>query len=209
MWITASVVTGTIQSLPVKLLRPTQIAVGRRLVKLKRHDLEALKRQPQELVDYILTHPIRVVIGPKALCYIIDHHHLGSALLAEGFKTAPLAVEHDLSHLTLREFWPEMARRHWTYPVDGRGRTRKIADIPASLKDMEDDPYRSLAGFVRMKGGFQKTATPYVEFRWAEYFRPLIKRKLVEGDFDKAVRKGIELAKADEAKHLPGFIGKA
>ena len=40
-----------LQSIAVKLLRPTQIAVGQRLVKLKRKGLRGFERQPQELVE--------------------------------------------------------------------------------------------------------------------------------------------------------------
>ena len=55
----------SVQSVAVKLLRPTQIAVGKRLVKMKRKGLRERERRPQELVDFILANPIRVVIGPK------------------------------------------------------------------------------------------------------------------------------------------------
>lgn len=198
----------TMQSLPVKQLRPTQIAVGRLLVRQKRQGLRAFARQPQELVDYIISHPVRVVLGPRKRVYIIDHHHLGCALLKEGFKTAPLLVEADLSGHPVDEFWRLMQEHHWVYPFDGRGRQRKVTDIPATLEEMEDDPYRSLAGMVRAGGGFEKTDTPYVEFRWANYFRPLIKRSLLDKDFEKALHKATMLAKAADAKDLPGYKGK-
>ena len=198
----------TMQSLPVKQLRPTQIAVGRLLVKQKRQGLRAFAKQPQELVDYIIQHPVRVVLGPRQRVYIIDHHHLGMALLKEGFKTAPMAVEADLSAHPVEELWKLMQDHHWVYPFDGRGKQRKITDIPASLEDMEDDPYRSLAGMVRAAGGFEKTDTPYVEFRWANYFRPLIKRGLLESNAEKAMHKALMLAKAAGAKDLPGYRGK-
>lgn len=197
------------QSLPVKELRPTQIAVGRALVRQKRQGLRAFARQPQELVDYIVSRPIRVVLGPRHRVYIIDHHHLGMALLKEGFKTAPLLVEADLSAHPMEEFWRMMQEHRWVYPFDGRGKQRKVTDIPGALEDMEDDPYRSLAGMVRAAGGFEKTETPYVEFSWANYFRPLIKRSQLKGNFEKALHKATMLAKAPGAKDLPGYKGKA
>jgi hypothetical protein len=196
------------QSIRVKTLRPTQIAVGGFLVKLKRRGLRDALKKPQELVEYIVQHPIRVVLGPKGRAYIIDHHHLGLALLKEGFKTAPLMIEDDLSELPRDEFWRTMAKRKWVYPFDGRGRARTLADIPKRLEDMEDDPYRSLAARVRAAGAFKKTPTPYVEFQWANYFRPLIKRADVRRNFDKALKKAIKLAAKPAARHLPGFIAK-
>jgi hypothetical protein len=197
----------TIQSIVVRLLRPTQIAVGKRLVRAKRKDLRGLERKPQELVDYIVSHPIRVVLGPKSNAYIIDHHHLGCALLKESFLTAPVQVEADLSAMELAEFWAELAKRFWVYPYDGTGKKHAVSDIPQRLEDMEDDPYRSLAGFVREAGGFIKTMTPYMEFQWARYFRPLVKLRALESDFKGTVQKAKVLAAKPEARGLPGYIG--
>lgn len=36
--------------------------------------------------------------------------------------------------------------------------------LPASLADLPDDPFRSLAALVRKAGGYAKTRTPYSEF---------------------------------------------
>jgi hypothetical protein len=194
-----------IQSIAVKLLRPTQIAVGKHLVKMKRKELRSLERKPQELVDSILSHPIRVVIGPRAAAYIIDHHHLGCALLKEGFLTAPVAIEADFSALTQAAFWRDMEKHAWVHPFDGHGRPHPVKDIPMVLEEMEDDPYRSLAGLVRRNGGFQKTLAPYSEFLWANYFRPLIRLKSPKPDFDSALKKALVLCAKPEAQQLPGF----
>jgi hypothetical protein len=198
-----------VQSIAVKNLRPTQIAVGKLRVKEKRKSLRQRLRQPQELVDFILARPIRVVIGPSNLIYIIDHHHLGCALLKEGFKTAPVLVEADFSKLTVTEFWKTMTRNSWVHPFDGKGKRRKIIDIPKKLADMDDDPYRSLAGEVQQRGGFAKTTTPYMEFIWADYFRPLIKPKDLKSDFKAAVKRALKLGAADAAAELPGYISRS
>ena len=197
-----------IQSIAVKALRPTQIAVGKLLVKAKRKGLVERERKPQELVDFILANPIRVISGPLERHYIVDHHHLGLALLKAGFKTAPVEVLADLSKLSIPEFWKAMEGKQWIHPFNGKGKERKISNIPKKLVDMEDDPYRSLAGFVRQEGGFTKTQTPYMEFQWADYFRPLISLKAVKADFDGAVRNAKKLALAPEAAKLPGYISK-
>lgn len=60
-----------------------------------------------------------------------------------------------------------------------------------------------------MGGAFKKSTTPYVEFLWANYFRTLIKPKLLQRDFEKALRRGEQLAIDPRANHLPGFIGKS
>ena len=198
-----------LQSIAVKALRPTQIAVGKILVKSKRKGLVERERKPQELVDFILLNPIRAVSGPNDTHYIVDHHHLGLALLKEKFKTTPVEILADYSKLSMAEFWATMEGKLWVRPIDGRGKTRKLSDIPTKLTDMEDDPYRSLAGFVRQEGGFTKTLTPYIEFTWADYFRPLISLKEIKSDFNDAVRRATKLAHAPEAAKLSGFIAKA
>lgn len=199
----------TILSIATSALRPTQMAVGMRLVKLKAKGLRKLDRKPQELVNFILQNPIRVVLGPQQQAFVIDHHHLGLALLNEGFKTAPVVVEADLSSLSEDAFWPEMERHKWLRAVDQKGRPKTPDDIPDQLEDLEDDPYRSLAGFVRYQGGFHKTETPYMEFQWADYFRPLLKPSLLKDDFDKAIKQALKLAHAPAAQALPGYTGIA
>lgn len=197
----------TIQNILVKRLRPTQMTVGKHLVRLKRQGLRQLEKRPQELVNFILSHPIRVVLGPDGHSYIIDHHHLGLALQKEGFKTAPVVVADDLSKLDATDFWQELDRRQWIHPFDAQGARHDKADIPRRLRDLANDPYRSVAGVVRLKGGFRKTDTPYMEFQWADYFRPRIPQRLVRDRFAHAVHEGLALADQPGASTLPGFTG--
>ncbi len=196
----------TIQSVAIKLLRPTQIAVGQKLVRMKRKELCRLEGKPQELIDFILVHPIKVVMGPASQVYVIDHHHLALALLKEGFKTSPVEVAADYSTLSLPDFWAKMATQQWVHPFDGKGRVMTVADIPARLEELTDDPYRSLATCVRTAGGYTKTETPFVEFRWADYFRPLVKAKLLSSDFKAGVAKAQALAHLPKAANLPGYL---
>ncbi len=36
---------------------------------------------------------------------------------------------------------------------------------------LKNDPYRSLATFLREQGIYSKEQTPYIEFQWADAFR--------------------------------------
>ena len=63
----------------ISQLQPTQMTVGMLQVKHKRLRLRTLEKRPSELVDFILEHPIRVVLGPKKKAFVIDHHHLALA----------------------------------------------------------------------------------------------------------------------------------
>ena len=80
-------------------------------------------------------------------------------------------------------------------------------DLPKSIKDMKDDPYRSLAGVLRRAGGFAKDTTPFSDFLWADFLRRRIKRRAVEKDFDATLDQALKLAKQEEAGYLPGWCG--
>lgn len=72
---------------------------------------------------------------------------------------------------------------------------------------MQDDPTRSLAGFVRQGGGYAKDTTPYSEFLWADFFRPHFSVKLLQHSLQLAVEKGVVLARSESASYLPGWTG--
>jgi hypothetical protein len=50
------------------------------------------------------------------------------------------------------------------HPFDDEGRRHGYWDIPKSVKDLIDDPFRSLAGELRRVGGFAKDTTLFSEF---------------------------------------------
>ena len=80
-------------------------------------------------------------------------------------------------------------------------------DIPSSVTELKDDPFRSLAGELRRLGGFAKDTTPFSEFLWADFLRRRMKRKAVEQDFEAALEKAMKLAKSQDAHYLPGWCG--
>jgi hypothetical protein len=189
-------------------LRPTQITVGMLEVQHKRRRLRALEKRPAELINFILEMPIRVVMGPAGKAYVIDHHHLGLALLEENFESAPMLVEADFSRLRLAAFWKRMRARKWVHPITAKGGAKPLSRLPKDLKCLKDDPYRSLAGFVRSRGGFHKTEAPFAEFIWADFFRQHIGAKAMRKDFEKCVNKAVKLARSEKARKLPGYLGE-
>ena len=100
-----------------------------------------------------------------------------------------------------------MDNHNWMHPFDDKGRRRGYKDIPKSVTELVDDPFRSLAGELRRAGGFAKDTTPFSEFIWADFLRRRMKRKLVEKDFERAVEQALELAKSVDADYLPGWCG--
>jgi hypothetical protein len=99
--------------------------------------------------------------------------------------------------------WPSC----WMHPFDDQGRRRGYEDIPKSIKDLIDDPFRSLAGQLRRVGGFAKDTASFSEFLWADFLRRRMKRKTVERDFDGALEQALRLAKSEDADYLPGWCG--
>ena len=43
-------------------------------------------------------------------------------------------------------------------------------DIPKSVTELVDDPFRSLAGELRRAGGYAKDTTPFSELIWGRIF---------------------------------------
>jgi len=188
-------------------LRPTQITVGIREVKEKRKHWRALAAKAKVGGEFLGKHMIPVVLGPKGRNYVVDHHHLARALHEEGVKEVAVTHIANLSELDQDAFWRVMDNRSWMHPFDSRGERRQYEDIPKSVADLVDDPFRSLAGELRRAGGFAKDTTPFSEFLWADFLRRRMKRKSVEHDFELAIKKAKKLAKSKDANYLPGWCG--
>jgi hypothetical protein len=186
-------------------LRPTQITVGIREVNEKRKRWRELAAKAGG--QFLGKHMIPVVLGPKGRNYVIDHHHLARALHEEGVKEVAVTHIANLSKLDQEAFWKVMDNRSWMHPFDSRGDRRAYKDIPKSVADLVDDPFRSLAGKLRRAGGFAKDTTPFSEFLWADFLRRRMKRKSVERDFPLAIKKAKRLAKSKDAGYLPGWCG--
>lgn len=188
-------------------LRPTQITVGLIEVHDKRAKLEGLKKHEQK--EFLFAHPIPSVWGPDGKLYITDHHHLGRAAEEAGIDSGFFWVEDDFSKVPIAQFWPKMTQARWAHPIDQHGQTRPFTDIPDHLAQLVDDPYRSLAGYVRDAGAYEKTPTAFAEFQWADFFRPRVAIGPTRADFNRSVAMAVKLAVSPEASHLPGYRGSA
>ena len=192
---------------PVALadLRPTQMTVGFSEVARKRK----LWREhvDRDGPDFLGHHMIPAVIGPKSVPWIIDHHHLALALIAEGVAHVFVSIVADLRHLKRSDFLTFMDNRNWIHPYNAKGERCDHDALPKKIKHIADDPYRSLAGEVRRAGGYAKTDTPYSEFLWADFFRGTFDQKALTKDVETTITKAIALGHSSKAAHLPGFCG--
>ena len=194
-----------LKPVPLADLRPTQITVGFREVKEKRKAWKEIAEAKGS--EFLGKHMIPVILGPKERHYVIDHHHLGLALIEEKVKDILVNVVANLSALPIESFWIFLDNRGWMHPFDADGKRRTYEDIPKALTDLVDDPFRSLAGELRQAGGYAKDTTPFAEFLWADALRRRLKRKNVDADFDHAIQKALEFARSKDAGYLPGWCG--
>lgn len=192
---------------PVKIgdIRPTQMTVGMREVARKRHQWQSSVEKDRP--EFLGRHMIPVVLGPKKRCWMVDHHHLALALLREDVSHVLVSIVADLSSLHREEFMVFMDNRNWLHPYDATGKRQKAKKLPTHVGELEDDPYRSLAGALRRAGGYAKDATPYSEFLWANFLRNRIDAEELDKDEEAALGKALALARTKAAACLPGWAG--
>ena len=183
------------------------MAVGMRSVKVKQRKLE--NRSDKRIEKILSGRPIPAVRGPGGELFIIDHHHFGLALCNAEFEKAYAKVIDDKSSLDPAMFWRRMESDGRLYPYDENGCRVAPEEMPTRLEELRHDPFRDLAWKVREEGGFHKSAIPYAEFQWANFFRERIKPALVRRNRDSAMGKALKLSRSRSAADLPGYIGKA
>jgi len=191
-------------------LRALQGAVGMTEVMTKRQEiLDHPKRERRELAY----DPIKIVRGPDELLYVTDHHHGALAWLKAGHTMGTCAfevIEFEPSRGDL--FFKQLIDRQWIRIKDQNGKDLPNWAYLPMLKDLPDDPYRTLAWMVRKRDGYCRAhmqgKTEFAEFRWADWFRPRLSIDLVSrarNNTDPIVDAALRLAGSPEARDLPGY----
>ena len=195
--------------IPAKLaaLRPTQMTVGYREVIEKREHWKTLGKKARS--EAIASHWFPAVLGPQKLYYIVDHHHFLAVCYHVGIKKVRVSLIKDLSkkRMTYAQFWKWMFKTRNCYPYCQFGQgPRKALYLPKDIRGVADDPYRSLAWFVRKAGAFENSERNFAEFKWANFFRGkrLLDRRGLAA-MSQALVRAVALAQTAEAKRLPGF----
>ena len=203
-------------------LHPTQTSVGMAEVRIKAEKLrdELQRRGEPNFLKYLLKHDKEepVIIGPDGVFYITDHHHLARALYDLGESHTYCIIVDNLSDERVDEFWKRMENNNEVYLKDQNGKVITPNELPTSIKDLSNDPFRSLAGAVRESCGFEKgdkssSSEDYLEFQWADYLRAHwgqadISMKDIDTNFDNAIDAALHLAAQKDAASLPGYTGK-
>lgn len=194
---------GKVRRVPVEWLRPTQMVVGMRAVKFKRHKIE--ERSSKRIEKVLSGKPIPTVRGPDNELYIIDHHHFGLALWQSGVESAYVRVIEDISTLSRNQFWRRMEANRHVYLYDEEGQRIQPEHLPTWLHGLRHDPFRDIAWTVREAGGFSKSPEPFAEFRWANFFRDHIPVSVVRRNYDGAIARALALTRSHDARDLPGY----
>ena len=188
-------------------LKPTQFAVGMLEVDEKIKLVEKMTKKERKV--FFTEKPVPVIRGPDHLLYVVDRHHFLCVCYHFGINEVPIEVVKDLSKskMTYQQFWKWMRVTKNSYPYSQFGDgPRKEFYLPHDIRGLADDPYRSLAWFVRKSGAFENTEKNFAEFKWANFFRRknLLDKEGLAG-FDKALVKAVALAQSKEARRLPGY----
>jgi hypothetical protein len=236
-WCTEASKAGEFYKLRVSDLSPTQFATGKVEVQVKAKRMKKkYKKDPQLLHDYLRVRPVPIVVREKKF-YLVDHHHLVRALYEALYRELKnnicvyVRVMENWTGLIPVHFWKEMFKMHWIYLFDHKGGGPQQPErLPKHVKDMEFDPYRSLAWIVRYHHGYLKSDVPFSEFKWANFFRTriLLDQDILAGrhTFDdlafnvdkhgelmltyegkEVIDDALFLAASAEARGLPGFRG--
>ncbi len=186
-------------------LEPTQQFIGKKVALLKRDMLEELSKDERR--DYLRDNPIPVIKGPDGKYHMVDHHHLSYGARLAGRDNVYIKLLHDWSKMSsMNVFWEKMKAKKLVFLFDANGKPIPVSALPGSVMRMEDNPFRSLAYFVREKGGYRKTKIPFAEMYWALFFQANMKIDPAPWGFEKAIEEAYDLARSDKAVGLPGKI---
>jgi hypothetical protein len=188
-------------------LKPTQFAVG--MLEIDEKIALVKKFSKKELKEYIRSTPVPVVISPQGDLFIVDHHHFLCVCYHIGVEKVRVTVIKDFSksNMTYVQFWKWMFKTRSAYPFCQFGEgPRKALYLPRDIRGLADDPYRSIAWYVRKAGGFDNSDRNFAEFTWANFFR---ERGLLDKNglqnMQQALVAAVKLAQSPAAKKLPGY----
>ena len=192
---------------PILSLRPTQMTLGMTEVHRKRAAWN--KKTSVDLAKFLAAHMVPVITGLEGEPYLIDHHHLARALYEEGVKSVFVTVVADLSRLPVEHFWNMMMSFHsWVHPYDSKGRRCPYSELPKTVKTMEDDPYRSLAGELRNLGGFAKDSSPFYGIPVGRFLKAAHQGEGDQGRLRRGVDQGDD-PRQDRGSGLPARLVRA
>lgn len=203
---TAQSEVGSWCRLPIERLHPTQGGVG--LLQVERTRASLAGKSPKRLDKLMKKKEIPVVISPDGQFWLVDRHHLTTALWRSGVREARVKVIARLRDPA--NFWAQMRANHWAWLQDERGHPLDPARLPVRVADLPDYPYRTLAGLLEDAGYIDKSQQVYfIEFAWATWLGEQMGWAGVDSHNLKVrLHEAKQLACSSRAAHLPGYPGR-
>lgn len=197
---------GTLCTVEVRALHPTQFAVG--YWEIDQRAKKVVNKDAKKIEKYLEEHVGKIVIGPNGVPYIIDRHHLACIMQrTQKSSTIYATVEANFKTMNVNDFWKEMIARKWAYLFDNKGSgPLDPLTLPISMKDLKDDPFRSLAWAVRERDGYKQSVNPFAEFQWANFFRTKLTTDDVNANMEQLIQDALKLCHTPAARGLPGYF---
>ncbi|MEB3234496.1 MAG: ParB-like protein [Cyanobacteriota bacterium] len=194
--------------LPILSLQPTQLCVGLAEVRSRVNDFQ--HDSPAQQRQYLASKPVPLVRSRSGAVWMVDRHHRLRALVelqptATAFGYVALEVESD----ERSEVLTALHRRGWLYLYDGRGLgPLNPAVLPADLRGLQDDPYRSLVWKLKKEKVIAAAPLiPFHEFRWGAWLRSRTLPPFSSLTLEPALPAARALARSAAASHLAGWKG--
>lgn len=189
-------------------LHPTQWCIGLAEVWARQRDFA--EETPQQRLDYLKGKPVPLVRSGSGSLWMVDRHHrLRGILGIDPQATAWGYVIAELESSSSDDVLAFLQRQGWLYLFDGRGNgPLPSQELPGSLMDLDDDPYRSLVWKLKKEGLIRpQPLIPYHEFRWGAWLRqrplpPFSSRRL-----DPALVPARRLVCSEAARSMAGWKG--
>ena len=164
--------SSTLFEVAIADLHPTQWSVG--LAEIWSRQQDFAKETEQQHLTYLRRKPVPLVKGRSGTLWMLDRHHRLRALLEQKptATTWGYLVE-ERSDASDEELLAFLQEQGWLYLIDGRGKgPHHPSELPRSLMDLDDDPYRSLIWKLKKEGLITpQPQIPYHEFRWGAWLR--------------------------------------
>ncbi len=198
----------TLFKLPISALHPTQWSVGFAEIWARQSDFA--KESEQQHLSYLRRKPVPVVKDGNGTFWMLDRHHRLRALLEQNPAATTWAyLIEDRSHSSAAELLAFLQEQGWLYLIDGRGNgPHQPRELPTSLMELDDDPYRSLVWKLKKEGLITpQPQIPYHEFRWGAWLRRRPLPPFSSQALEPALPPARRLVRSCAAAEMPGWRG--
>lgn len=175
----SNLAVGTKCEVSINQLHPTQPNVGMYQIEYNKARLAVINDGKSDeypsIKDYLQDKEIPVVVGPGATLYITDRHHTLRGLWEyyDGKPNVKVYIEVIENWQNKPNFWEAMKQNNYTY-LGAAGTEINPDDLPSSIGDLGNDPYRAAIGMANKIGFVKKPKDKqgndifFYQFKWAD-----------------------------------------